>query len=112
MMPVVIRRNVFSAVVGVLQIVGLPEFCYRFSDAAYAAKVVAVHVTRVRNCVRKSRISFAMLQRGFHLSDVFIGVNQIMMRSEVVRRYCEHLLIEGGRGGASALPSPRRCGLL
>ena len=47
--PVVFRGDVFSAIVGLLELVGFAEFSDGFLNASRPAKFMSAHVVRVRD---------------------------------------------------------------
>src|SRR5262249_48896847 len=93
MMPVVFARNLFGFVVRVLEIIGGLEALDGFFHAADAAEIVSVHVVGVRNVGSESFVGFSVDERLVDVADIFVGMDQIVMSSKVIRLKLEDFFI-------------------
>ena len=101
-MPVVIWLEMFSEQVRGLETIGGFEFLNRILHASDSAKVMAVHMPRVRDVRGKTGVESALFERLADLSAVLKGVCQVVMGGEMMWNKLERVFIKryGGRRAA------------
>ena len=112
MVPVDPGGNLLGGVVGLLDLVGLPELGNGLLDPAHPPQVVAVHVAGVGDVGREAGVGLSVTQGVVDAPDVLVGVNEIVVGGEVVGDDRQRLLVEGDRGRFSALSAARGPALL
>src|SRR5690348_10701224 len=86
MMPIERRGDIFAPVVGVLECFGFQKYLDGFLGPPHAPQFMTVHMLRVRDLRRHSRVDPRLFERVCKFSLVLIAVRQEMMRGKIVRR--------------------------
>src|SRR5688572_11549749 len=107
-MPVELGGYLFRRVIRILHIIGAIERRDGLIESTDAPQIVPPHVMRVRYVGGEPGIRFTVLECGPDLVQIFVRVSEIVMRSAVIRRNPQRLLIEGRRGRTAALATTGR----
>ena len=113
-MPVVFYRDSLRLEVAGLERVRREKFNDRLVNPAHTTQIVAVHVVRMRDGGRHLCVGLTLGERVGDAAAVLVCMGQVVMRSEMIRRQREGLVIEPDRprnAALTALCRIRRFGL-